>query len=65
VPAHSFVVHRHQNWLQVANMSNESITIHHGKAIAAFHRQDAEVYEFRDVSLDEMHNESRRSAAAV
>jgi hypothetical protein len=65
LPAHSFIGHRHQNWVQVANMSNEPITIHRGKAITTFHRQDKDDYEFRDVNLDEIHSESTQAAAAV
>jgi hypothetical protein len=65
LPAHSFVTHRHQNWVQVPNMSNEPITIHRGKAIATFHRQDKDTYEFRDVNLDEIHNEITHASAAA
>ena len=39
VAKHAFPIHRHQNWLQLSNLSDFPVVVRRGKAVAAFHRK--------------------------
>jgi hypothetical protein len=62
VPNHVFPLYHHQNWVQVANMSDENVLVRRGRAVAAFHHHDRDLYTHEKRDLDVLSREGELAA---